>query len=67
MKRIRFLLGAALMSLSAILAAPAAQAAASSSSDPVIFCIEAPGGYIVIVFVDGAPVREFFSETCPIL
>ena len=69
MKRIRTTFAAAAMSLAAILAAPTAQAIQSpGESDPVIFCIENyPDGYIVYVFVDGIKVREFYSDTCPVL
>lgn len=69
MKRIRTALGATAMSLAAILAAPTAQALQNpGESDPVIFCIEAyPDGYLVYVFVDGVKVREFYSDTCPVL
>jgi hypothetical protein len=68
MKSIRFALGAALMSLAAILAAPMAHATQTLDPlDEVILCIEAPEGFWVIVFVNSVPVREFYSETCPIL
>lgn len=69
MKRIRSTLGALALGLSTIFAAPMAQATQNAvPGDPVIFCIENfPDGYIVIVFVDGVPVRQFESETCPVL
>ncbi|VXC56110.1 exported hypothetical protein [Oceanicaulis sp. 350] len=68
MKRIRSILGALVIGVSTMLAAPMAHAAQPGESDPVIFCIENyPDGYIVLVFVDGVQVRQFYSDTCPVL
>lgn len=69
MKQIKSILAATVLGLSSLVAAPMAHANESfEPSDPVFLCVETfPSGYLVIVLVDGVPVREFFSDECPVL